>query len=95
VLVPVAERGILTLKKEWLRRVAIIRGADHLEVLLSEFAVYYNEYRGHMTLGGSTPDVIRRRRPWERPERSAKTLPPRVERRHFAETRVTAFRVAA
>jgi transposase InsO family protein len=93
--VAVTERAILTLKREWLRQVALIRGADHLEQLLSEFAVYYNEYRGHMTLGGATPDVIHRRLHWERPDRSAKTLPPRIERRHFAEARVTAFRVAA
>jgi transposase InsO family protein len=93
--VAVTERAILTLKREWLRRAAIIRGADHLELLLSEFAVYYNEYRGHMTLGGATPDVIHRRVYWEHPDRSAKTLPPRIERRHFAEARVTAFRIAA
>ncbi len=93
--VAVTERAILTLKGEWLRRVAIIRGADHLEQLLHEFAVYYNEYRGHTTLGGATPDVIHRRVHWARPDRSAKTLPPGVERRHFAEARVTAYRVAA
>lgn len=73
----------------------MIRGADHLEQLLSEFAVYYNEYRGHMALGGARPDVIHRRVYWEPPDRLAKTLPPRIERRHFAEAGVTAFRVAA
>ena len=93
--VAVTERAILTLKGEWLRRVAMIRGADHLKQLLSEFAVYYNEYRGHMTLGGATPGVIHRRLHWERPDRSAKTLQPGIERRHFAEARVTAFRLAA
>jgi putative transposase len=93
--VAVAERAILTLKGEWLRRVGIIRGADHLEPLLREFAVYYNEYRGHMTLGGATPEGIHRRVRWERPDRSAKTVPPRIERRQFAEARVTAFRLAA
>jgi putative transposase len=93
--VAVAERAILTLKEEWLRRVSIIRGADHLEQLLRESAIYYNRHRGHMTLGGATPDVIHRGLEWERPDRSAKTLPARVERRHFAEARVTAFRLAA
>lgn len=93
--VAVTERAILTLKGEWLRRVPIIRGADHLEHVLSEFSIYYNGYRGHMTLGGATPDVAHRRLQWQRPDRSAKRSPPKIERRHFAEARVTAFRAAA
>jgi transposase InsO family protein len=93
--VPVTERAILTLKQEWLDRVAILRGADHLEQLLSDFALYYNEYRGHMTLGGAIPNAVHTGQQWRRPERSAKVLPARMERRYFAEVRVTAFRLAA
>ena len=48
-----------------------------------------------MTLGGATPDVIHRGVYWERPDRLAKTLPPRIERRHFADAKATAFRMAA
>ena len=93
--VAVTGRAILTLKEEWLSRVPILRGADHLEQLLSDFAIYYNEYRGHMTLEGAVPNAVHTGQHWQRPERSAKTLPVRMERRYFAEVRVTAFRLAA
>lgn len=58
--IAVTERVILTLKYEWLNRVPVIRGLDHLSRLLRDFAVYYNEYRGHATLGGAVPAVIHR-----------------------------------
>jgi len=48
-----------------------------------------------MTLEGAVPDAVHTGQHWQRPERSAKALPVRMERRHFAEVRVTAFRLAA
>lgn len=36
--IAVAERIILTLKQEWLRRVPTIRGLDHLSQLCDDFA---------------------------------------------------------
>jgi transposase InsO family protein len=40
--IAVTERVILTLKQEWLRRVPVIRGLDHLGQLLDDFSEYYN-----------------------------------------------------
>ena len=93
--IAVTERVILTLKYEWLKRVPVIRGLDHLSQLLHDFEVYYNEYRGHATLGGALPAVIYRGEQWSKPEKSAKTLPLNFERRVFAETQITAYRLAA
>jgi len=93
--IAVTERVILTLKYEWLKRVPVIRGLDHLGQLLRDFAVYYNEYRGHATLGGAVPVVIHRGEQWSRPEKSAKTLPGNIAHRVFADTRITAYRLAA
>jgi len=93
--IAVTERVILTLKQEWLRRVPVIRGLDHLSQLLDDFAEYYNGWRGHMTIGGAVPSVIHHGDRWQRPDRSAKTLPSAIERRLFPDTRVTAFRLAA
>jgi len=93
--IAVTERVIRTLKHEWLHRVPVIRGLDHLAQLLRDFAVYYNEYRGHATLGGALPAVIHRGEQWSRPPKSAKALPADVERRVFADTRITAYRLAA
>jgi len=93
--IAVTERVILTLKYGWLKRVPVIRGLDHLGQLLRDFAIYYNEYRGHATLGGAVPSVIHRGEHWTKPEKSAKTLPPNIERRVFPDTQVTAYRLAA
>jgi transposase InsO family protein len=93
--IAVTERAILTLKHEWLRRVAVIRGIDHLTQLLNDFSEYYNHWRGHSTIGGAVPSVIHRGEAWQRPDRSAKTVSGTIERRLFPDTRVTAFRLAA
>ena len=93
--IAVTERVILTLKYEWLKHVPGIRGLDHLSQLLSDFAVYYNEYRGHATLGGAVPSVIHSGQQWTKPEKSAKALPPNIERRFFPDTQITAYRLAA
>lgn len=93
--IAVTARVILTLKYEWLHRVPVIRGLEHLSQLLQDFAVYYNEYRGHARLGGAVPAVVHRGGQWSRPETSAKTVPDCIERRVFADTQITAYRLAA
>ena len=93
--IAVTERVILTLKQEWLRRVPVIRGLEHLSQLLQDCATYYNEFRGHATLGGATPAMIYRGEQWMKPEKSAKKLPPNIEHRVFPDTQITAYRLAA
>ena len=93
--IAVTERAIWTLKYEWLKRVPVIRGLDHLSQLLHDFEVYYNEYRNHATLGGALPAAIYRGEHWSKPEKPAKTLPATIERRLFPDTQITAYRLAA
>ena len=93
--IAVTERVILTLKYEWLRRVPVIKGLDHLAQLLADFACYYNAWRPHSTLKGAVPDLIHAGQQWSAPARTAKTVPAHVERRFFPETRITGFRLAA
>lgn len=93
--IAVTERVIRTMKHEWLHRVPAIRGLDHLAQLLRYFAVYYNDYRGHAALGGAVPAVIHRGEQWKKPMKSAKIVPANVEHRVFADTRITAYRLAA
>jgi len=93
--IAVTERVIWTLKHEWLNRVPVIRGLDHLTHLLGDFECWYDSYRGHMTLGGAMPGSVHRGERWCRPARSAKVLPSRIERRCFPDVRVTAWRLAA
>jgi transposase InsO family protein len=93
--IAVSERVILTLKYEWLTRVPVIRGLDHLDQLLRDFALYYNDHRGHTTLGGAVPAVRYRGEPWDQPAKSAKDLPTNLERRVFSDTGITAYRLAA
>jgi len=91
----VTERVIRTLKYEWLRRVPVIRGLDHLGQLLADFTYYYNSWRPHSTLKGAVPDLIHAGQEWSAPPRTAKTVPAHIERRLFPETRITALRLAA
>lgn len=93
--IAVTERVIRTLKYEWLRRVLVIGGLEHLEILLRDFACYYNSWRPHTTLTGAVPDLIHAGQEWSVPAHTAKAVPAHVERRYFPETRVTGFRLAA
>jgi transposase InsO family protein len=49
--IAVTERVVQTLKQEWLARVPLIRGPDHLSRMLADFEVYYNRYRCHTRHG--------------------------------------------
>jgi len=93
--IAVTERVIRTLKYEWLTRVPLIKGLDHLSQLLADFADYYNVWRPHTTLNGAVPELIHAGQQWSQPPRTAKTVPAHIERRFFPETRITAFRLAA
>ena len=93
--IAVTERLIWGLKHEWLRRVPVIRGMDHLTGLLADFEIYYNHYRGHMTLGGATPASVYRGDQWRRPDHAEKSLARPIECRFFPDTRTTAYRLAA
>lgn len=93
--IAVTERVILTLKWEWLGRVPVISGLDHLKNLQEDFALYYNIYRGHTTVGGAVPEVTHRGEQWNKLEKSAKTSLATIERRVFADTAIIAYRLAA
>lgn len=93
--IAVTERVIRTLEYEWLRRVPVIKGLAHLEILLAEFACYYNSWRPHTTLEGAVPERIHAGEHWQKPARTAKAVPAHTERHFSPETRVTAFRLAA
>ncbi len=93
--IAVTERVIWTLKYEWLNRVPVTRELDHLADLLADFGLWYNDYRGHMRVGGARPSAVGRGEGWERPDPSAKALPRNIQRRFFPEVRITAYRLAA
>jgi transposase InsO family protein len=90
--ISVTERVIKTLKYEWLKRVPIIKGFDHLTMLCEEFECWYNRWRPHMTLDGIRPDDVYYDKKPEKPKRDAKTLPRNIEHRLFRETRITGYR---
>lgn len=81
--IAVTERLIWTLKHEWLTRVVLIRGLDHLGELLADFEQYYNEHRGHQRLGGATPAMVYRGQTWQKPGRSAKQVTGVLSRNSF------------
>jgi len=72
--IAVTERVIKTLKYEWLKRVTIIKGYDHLDNLCKSFVEWYNEWRPHYRLDGRTPDEVHADRQKEILDRKAKTV---------------------
>ena len=91
--IAVTERVIKSLKYDWLKRAPLIKGFDHLSFLCSEFSIWYNEWRPHMTLDGARPDDVYNRNNIQWPSRDAKNVPPNIERRVFRETLITGYRI--
>jgi transposase InsO family protein len=91
--IAVTERVIKTLKYEWLKRVPLIKGFDHLTFLCTEFENWYNVWRPHMTLAGRRPDDPYYDRKPEELRRDAKAVPNNIERHVFQETRLTVYRL--
>jgi len=91
--ISVTERVIKTLKSEWLKRAAIIKGFDHLLVVCAEFQTWYNSWRPHMALDGLRPDDVYYKRKTENPHCDSKTVPCNIERHVFQETRLTRYRL--
>jgi putative transposase len=58
--IAVTERLIWTLKHEWLARIVLIRGLDHLREVLADFQEYYNAERPHSALGNLAPEDFAR-----------------------------------
>jgi len=88
----VTERVIETLKYEWLKKVAIIRGYRHLVKLCNEFTEWYNNWRPHEFLGSATPAIAFRGKAVLFVLKSAKDVPADLETKRFKETKVTAYR---
>jgi len=84
---------IKTLKYEWLRRVPLIKGFDHLIFLCTEFESWYNAWRPHMPLEGFRPNDLYYGRTPETPREDAKTVPVNIECYDFREARLNAYRL--
>lgn len=91
--IAVTERVNKTLKYEWLKRVAIIKGIDHLAELCNEFENWYNSWRPHMTLDGLRPDDVYYNSKPDKPERDVKTVPRNIEQHYFCQTRIMGYRL--
>lgn len=91
--IAVTERVIKTLKYEWLKRVPLTRGFNHLAKLCRDFVFWYNTWRPHSRLDGACPDQWYCRDVPEQVDRHAKVVPVEIERRVFEEPRVVGFRL--
>ncbi len=91
--IAVTERINKTLKYEWLKRVALIKGIDHLAELCKEFELWYNNWRPHMTLDGIRPDDVYYNNKPDKPKHNAKTVPCNIEQRVFRQTWITGYRL--
>ena len=91
--IAVTERVIETLKYEWLKKVAIIRGYRHLVKLCNEFTEWYNGWRPHEFLGSATPASVFRDKAVPFVLKNSKDLPADLEIKRFLETKTMAYRL--
>ena len=91
--IAVTERVIETLKYEWLKKLAIIRGHRHLVKLCNEFTEWYNVWRPHEFLVSATPTTFFRDKAVPFVLKNSKDLPANLEIKRFKETKTTAYRV--
>ena len=91
--ISVTERVNKTLKYEWLNRVALIKGIDHLTELCDQFQTWYNCWRPHMTLDGLRPNEVYYGNKPNKPDHNAKTVPDNIEQFLFRETKTTGYRL--
>ena len=89
-----AERVIETLKYEWLKKIPIIRGYQHLVQLCIDFSERYNNWRPHEFLGSITPGVVYGKKAVPLVPKSAKKAPVNMETKRFRETKITGYRIA-
>ncbi len=87
------ERVIETLKYEWLKKVAIIRGYRHLVQLCEGFSEWYNNWRPHEFLGSATPNVVYRKKAVPLVPKTAKNAPVDLEIMSFKESKTTGYRI--
>ena len=90
--IAVTERINKTLKHEWLNRIAIIKGFDHLTDLCNEFETWYNNWRPHMALDGIRPNDVYYDTKIIKPERDAKKVPINIKQRSFCQGRLIGYR---
>mgnify|MGYP005641373849 FL=1 len=91
--IAVTERVIETLKYEWLKKVAIVRGYRHLTQLCTSFTEWYNEWRPHEFLGSTTPAMAFQNKAVPLVPKNAKNVPVNLETKRFKETKVIGYRV--
>jgi transposase InsO family protein len=84
---------IETLKYEWLKKVPVIRGYQHLVQLCTDFSEWYNDWRPHEFLGNATPSVVFREKAVPLVSKNAKKVPANLETKRFKETKVTGYRI--
>jgi len=89
----VKERVLETLKYEWLKKIAIIRGYQHLVKLCSEFTEWYNIWRPHEFLDSATPAAVFRDKAVPFVLKNAKDVPTDLETKRFKETKATAYKI--
>lgn len=91
--IAVTERVIETLKYEWLNKVPIIRGYQHLIDLCNDFSEWYNNWRPHEFLGNATPAMVIQNKSVPIVPKISKSVPANLQIKRFKETKITAYRI--
>ena len=91
--VAVTERVIETLKYEWLKKVPVIRGYQHLVQLCTDFSEWYNNWRPHEFLGSATPGSVYLKKAVPLVRKNSKSIPANLVTKRFRKTKVIGYRI--
>ncbi len=81
------------MKEDWLNRVVLIKGFDHLTHLCNHFTDWYNEFRPHSTLDGAIPDDVFHKREWKKPPVDSKNVLSNIKVKYYSDTCFTAYQL--
>ena len=70
-----------------------LRSKGHLDGLLSEYLLYYNEFRLHEAIDGQTPNAVHYDKRTEKPDKSSKRIRAPIEEIRMGNGHLRAYRL--
>jgi transposase InsO family protein len=86
------ERFFQSLKYEFMS-LFFLRSKGHLDGLLAEYLLYYNEFRLHEAIDGQTPNAVHYDKQTEKPDKSSKQIRAPIEEIRMGNGHLKAYRL--
>ncbi len=86
------ERFFQSLKYEFMS-LFFLRSKGHLDGLLAEYLLYYNQFRLHEAIDGQTPDAVHYDKRTEKPDKRSKKIRAPIEEIRMGNSHLRAYRL--